>query len=103
MQPGGSYWLWGNGFGPKTQPSPDGVAANGPIDFPGGPASCQFTVGGQPAAVQYCGAALAEIIDQLNFVYPAGVAGGLPFVDATLTIGGTTGHFRVPAPHTGQG
>jgi uncharacterized protein (TIGR03437 family) len=103
VHPGGSYWLWGNGFGPKTKPSQDGVGASGPIDVPGGPASCQLTIGGQPAAVQYCGAAPAEIIDQLNFVYPTGVAGGSPFVDATLTIGDTTGHFHVPAPNTGQG
>jgi len=102
-RPGGSYWLWGNGFGLKTLPSLDGVGASGASEVPGSPASCQLTIGGQPAAVQYCGAAPAEIIDQLNFVYPGGVASGSPFVDATLTINGVTGHFRVPAPTTGQG
>jgi uncharacterized protein (TIGR03437 family) len=85
VQQGSIYWLWGNGFGPVADA-----------------ASCVLSIGGQSAAVQYCGAAPGEIIDQLNFVYPAGVTGGAPYVDATLTIDGTTGHFRVPAPGTGQ-
>lgn len=100
VQPGGSYVLWGNGFGAKNGPSHDGVPADAsgglaPLQVPGG---CQLAIGGQQATVQYCGAAPAEVIDQLNFVYPAGVTASTPYVDAALTIGGTTGHFRVPAP-----
>ena len=102
VQPGAIYQLWGNGFGPKNGPSQDGAPAlfQGsltPLEVPGGPAACQLTIAGQPAVAQYCGAAPGEIIDQLNFVYPSGVAAS-PFVDATLTIGDSTGHFRVPAP-----
>jgi beta-glucosidase len=64
----------------------------------GGYASCQLSIGGQPAAVLYCGAAPGEIIDQINFTYPAGVPSTSPYVGATLTINGATIHFRVPAP-----
>jgi len=105
VQAGGTYQLWANGLGPKNGPSQDGVGAvyNGsltPLEVPGSPASCQLTIGGQAAAVQYCGAAPAEIIDQINFVYPSGVTATASYVDATLTIGGATGRFRVPAPAT---
>jgi len=77
IQSGNSYQLWANGLGPKNAPLQDGVPAvyNGsltPLEVPGSPASCQLTIGGQAATVQYCGAAPGEIIDQLNFVYPAG-------------------------------
>lgn len=103
VQPGLSYQLWGNGFGPKNGPSQDGVPATfagslTPLEVPGNPASCQLTIGGQPAIVQYCGAAPGEIIDQLNFVYPSGVVSSTTYVDAALTINGVTGRFRVPAP-----
>jgi hypothetical protein len=75
-----------------------------PLAVPGSPASCQLTVGGQAARVDYCGAAPGEIIDQLNFAYPFGVPAGSPYVDATLTItgvngvSGATGSFRLPVP-----
>ena len=101
VRAGSTYQLWANGLGPKTSPLQNGVPA--PLlalQVPGGPASCQLTIGGQPAAVLYCGAAPGEIIDQVNFTYPAGVAAGLPYVSAALTINGATGHFRVPAPPT---
>lgn len=103
--PGGVYQLWANGFGPKNGPLQDGAPAvyNGsltPLEVPGSPASCQLVIGGQAAIVNYCGAAPGEIIDQLNFTYPSGVTPGLPYVDATLTINGVTGHFRVPSPQT---
>jgi uncharacterized protein (TIGR03437 family) len=78
-----------------------GAVYNGsvtPLEVPGSPASCQLTIGGQAATVQYCGAAPGEIIDQINFVYPAGVTSTTPYVEATLTINGVTGIFRVPAP-----
>lgn len=105
VQAGGTYQLWANGLGPKNAPLADGAAAmyNGslaPLEVPGSPAACQLTIGGQPATVTYCGAAPGEIIDQVNFVYPAGVSTTAPYVDATLTIGGATGRFRVPPPAT---
>jgi uncharacterized protein (TIGR03437 family) len=100
VQAGAVYQLWGNGFGPKNGPSQDGVppvfaGSLTPLEVPGG---CQLTIGGQTAEVEYCGAAPGEIIDQLNFVYPTGVAAGAPYVDAALTIAGVTGRFRVPSP-----
>jgi uncharacterized protein (TIGR03437 family) len=108
VQAGTAYQLWGNGFGAKNAAQQDGVPAayNGsltPLAVPGGPASCQLTIGGQAARVDYCGAAPGEIIEQLNFTYPVGVAAvgvptDSPYVDATLTIDGVTGRFRLPAP-----
>jgi len=99
VKAGSTYQLWANGLGPKMSPLQDGVPAP-PVALPvsGGTASCQFTIGGQPAPVLYCGAAPTEIIDQVNFTYPAGVATTSPYVGATLTINGATSHFRVPAP-----
>jgi uncharacterized protein (TIGR03437 family) len=103
VQPGGVYQLWANGFGPKNGPSQDGTPAvyNGaldPLEVPGSPESCQLTIDGHIANVQYCGAAPGEIIDQLNFIYPAGVDSTVGYVDASLTIAGVTGRFRMPAP-----
>ena len=103
VQAGGNYQLWANALGPKNAPLQDGMGAvySGsltPLEVPGGPTSCQLTIGGQAASVQYCGAAPGEIIDQINFVYPSGVTSTTPYVEATLTIGGVTGNFRVPAP-----
>jgi uncharacterized protein (TIGR03437 family) len=103
VQAGTEYVLWGNGFGPKNSPLQDGAPAvyNGsltPLEVPGGPASCQLTIGGQTARVDYCGAAPSLIIEQLNFNYPSGVSTVSPFVDATLAINGVTGRFRLPAP-----
>jgi len=104
-----AWWILpalGNGFGPKNTSSQDGVPATftGSLTalevMPGSPATCQLTVGGQPAVAQYCGAAPGEIIDQLNFVYPSGLTSSAPYLDATLTISGVTGKFRVPAPAT---
>ena len=65
-----------------------------PLEVPGG---CQLNIAGQTARVDYCGAAPGLIIDQLNFAYPAGVVSTSPFVEATLTVNGVTGRFRVPA------
>jgi uncharacterized protein (TIGR03437 family) len=103
-QAGGVYQLWANGLGPKNTPEQDGVpvvftgGSLDPLQVAGGPTSCQLTVGGEPATVLYCGAAPGEIIDQLNFTYPAGVPTSLPYAEAVLTVNGATGRFRVPAP-----
>jgi len=102
-QSGGVYQLWANALGPKGAAERDGVPVQytgslTPIEVAGGSASCQLTIGGQAAVVDYCGAAPGLIIDQVNFSYPGGVTSGTPYVDATLTVNGATGHFRVPAP-----
>ena len=103
-QTGTVYQLWANGLGPKNAPEQDGVPVvfNGgsldPLQVVGGPTNCVLTIGGEPATVDYCGAAPFEIIDQLNFTYPGGVSSSTPYVDAVLTINGATGRFRVPAP-----
>jgi len=102
VQSGGAYQLWGNGFGPKNGGSQDGAPAVytgtlSPLEVSGGASACQLMIAGRPTIVQYCGAAPGEIIDQLNFVYPSGVP-ATAYVDASLTISGVTGWFRVPAP-----
>jgi uncharacterized protein (TIGR03437 family) len=102
-QAGTVYQLWANGLGPKNAPEKDGVpmvysGSLTPLEVPGGAAACQLTIGGQPAIVDYCGAAPGEIIDQVNFTYPSGVGSGTPYADATLMVSGVTGRFRVPAP-----
>jgi uncharacterized protein (TIGR03437 family) len=101
--PGNEYQLWANGLGPKNGASQDGAPAVyndslTPLQVPGSPDSCQLTVGGQPARVDYCGAAPGLIIDQINFAYPSGVGSVTPYVDASLTINAVTGRFRLPAP-----
>lgn len=103
VQEGVQYVSWGNGFGPKNSPQQDGVPATysgsvAALQVPGGPASCLLIIGGQPARVDYCGVAPSNIIDQLNFAYPDGVVTDSPYADASLTINGVTGRFRVPAP-----
>jgi uncharacterized protein (TIGR03437 family) len=99
VKAGSIYQLWVNGLGPKTAALQDGVPA--PLEalqVPGGPDSCQLTIGGQPAKVWYCGVAPGEIIDQVNFTYPAGVSTSAAYTNATMTVNGVTIHFRVPAP-----
>ena len=96
--------IWGNGFGPKNgaqqdgAPAPTAPASLFPLEVPGEPASCDLTIAGVSALVTYCGAAPGEIIDQLNFEYPAGISASSAFVGATLTINGIAGTFNVPAP-----
>jgi uncharacterized protein (TIGR03437 family) len=102
-QPGEAYQLWGNGFGPKNTTLQTGSSATltgslESLEVLGGSATCKLTVGGLAAVVQYCGAAPGEIIDQLNFIYPAGVVSNAAYVDAILTINGSSGRFRLPAP-----
>jgi uncharacterized protein (TIGR03437 family) len=102
-QAGSVYQLWANALGPKGALQQDGVPVQyagslAALEVAGGSASCQLTIGGHAAVVNYCGAAPSEIIDQVNFTYPAGVTSSTSYVDAALTVGGVTGHFRVPAP-----
>ncbi len=92
---GATYQLWANGLGPVSQALEDGVPA--PLAALPTQAGCQLTIGGQPATVLYCGAAPGEIIDQINFTYPSGVTPGA-FTTASLSVGGATGYFRLPAP-----
>ena len=94
--------FYGNGFGAKNGTSLDGTPSNpaslSAIEVPGEPSSCQLSIGGQTAQVTYCGAAPYEVIDQLNFVYPSGIAvNGTPPL-ASLTINNQAGWFNVPAP-----
>jgi beta-glucosidase len=100
---GTQYQLWANGLGPKNSPESDGVpviftGSLTPLEVPGSPASCLLTIDDKTAVVDYCGAAPGLIIDQVNFTYPSGISTTAPYVDATLTIDGVTGRFRVPAP-----
>ena len=100
---GGVYQLWVNGLGPKNSAQQDGVpvvysGSLTALEVSGGTTNCQVTIGTLPAVVNYCGAAPGEIIDQVNFTYPAGVVSANGYVNATLTINGVTGRFRVPAP-----
>src|SRR5579884_1821791 len=90
--------IWGNGFGPKNGASQDGApppSASTLIALKT-QSACTMTIGGLAAKVDYCGAAPGLIIDQLNFEYPSGLPAGKPFYDATVTINGVTGHFRIP-------
>ena len=99
VQAGSTYQLWATGLGPKTSALTDGTPApDSELQVPGGPGACQLTIDGQPATVVYCGAAPEEIIDQVNFIYPAGVSAGSPYVTAVFTLNGASIHFRVPAP-----
>src|SRR5581483_2606209 len=97
----GTCAMWGNGFGPKNTPSQDGVGA--PLNF----ASlqdietrnpCTLSIAGLDANVIYCGDAPGIIIDQIVFTFPTGLPANQPWYDAALTIGGVTGHFRIPPP-----
>jgi glucosylceramidase len=101
VQAGGEYQLWANGLGPKNLPEQDGVGDGATslndLSVVGGTASCQLTIGGIAATVDYCGAAPGFIIDQLNFTYPPGIPSGAP-VEATLTIADATGRFLLPGP-----
>lgn len=96
-QSGNSYQLWANGLGPKSVPQQDGVSPSAALQVAGGNSACALTVGGIQAVVTYCGAAPGLVIDQVNFVYPSGVSTAEPYVDATLTVNGVTGRFRLPA------
>jgi beta-glucosidase len=109
VQAGNVYTLWANGLGPKNLAEQDGVGDGATtindLSVLGGTGNCQLTIGGIAAVVNYCGAAPLEIIDQLDFTYPAGVPSGAPVL-AILTITNptgrvltqSTGRFWLPAP-----
>jgi uncharacterized protein (TIGR03437 family) len=90
---GGACTLWGNGFGPKNTPQTDGALTTQATTV----AACTLTIGGVGAIVDYCGTAPGQIIDQLNFHYPKGIAASGATVKATLQIGTATGTFTLPA------
>ncbi len=96
-QPGAYCTLWGNGFGPTNPPLTDGTPAPvSPLPWTVNP--CALTLGGMSARVTYCGAAPGEVIYQLNFVYPSGVAAnaaGGDFASGTITINGNTGNLTI--------
>jgi uncharacterized protein (TIGR03437 family) len=96
-QPGAVCTLWGNGFGPTKPALTDGTPAPAsPLPWTGN--TCTLTIGGVNALVDYCGAAPGEIIYQLNFVYPSGVAANGATAGGTIVINGNTGNIVVPAP-----
>jgi uncharacterized protein (TIGR03437 family) len=101
VQAGGEYQLWANGLGPKNVAEQDGVGDGAltldALSVIGGMSSCQLTIGGIAATLEYCGAAPGEIIDQVNFTYPAGIPPGAP-VAAVLTVNGASGTFLLPPP-----
>jgi uncharacterized protein (TIGR03437 family) len=84
--------LYGNGFGPANAAVADGEPNPGASQTA---SPCSLSIAGAPVTVEYCGTAPGEIIDQLNFQYPAGfTATGAPMI-ATLTINGVTGTFQI--------
>ena len=100
VEAGKVYTLWANGLGPKNVVEQDGVPSPmSVVPVVDGTSGCQLTIGGIAAQVDYCGAAPGEIIDQVNFTYPAGVPPGAP-VAAMLTVDGASGTFLLPAPPT---
>lgn len=96
-QPGAVCTLWGNGFGPTNPPLADGTPAPmSPLPWTVNP--CALTIGGVTAKVTYCGAAPGEVIYQLNFVYPSGVAANpdnSSTATGTITINGNTGNLTI--------
>ena len=96
LQAGAVCTLWGNGFGEKEKSLQDGAPAPPAAVKVAG--QCTLTIEGAAAAVQYCGAAPGLVIDQLNFVYPPGVASDFGEAQAILTIGSVAARLVIPAP-----
>jgi len=94
--------LWGNGFGPTKPPLTDGTPAAA-LPLPWTVNTCSLTIGGVPANVTYCGAAPAEVIYQMNFVYPSGVPVEICAVAATITINGNSGDILMWPPQACEG
>jgi uncharacterized protein (TIGR03437 family) len=95
-KPDANCTLWGNGFGPTNPALTDGTPAPA-SPLPWTANTCTLTIGSVNAQVTYCGAAPGEIIYQLNFVYPSGVAANGATATGTITINGNTGNIVVPA------
>ena len=96
-QPGTYCTLWGNGFGPTNPPLTDGTPAPA-SPLPWTVNKCALTIGGVTANVTYCGAAPGEVIYQLNFEYPSGVAADpakSAIAKGTITINGNTGSLTI--------
>jgi uncharacterized protein (TIGR03437 family) len=84
--------LWGNGFGATNPPLTDGTLAPA-SPLPWTVNTCSLTIGGVTAQVTYCGGAPGEVIYQLNFKYPPGVAASTSnsaIATGTITINGNT-------------
>ena len=98
-QPGEYCTLWGNGFGPTNPPLADGTPAPAmPPPLLWTTNTCVLTIGGVSISPQYCGAAPGEVIYQLNFQYPAGIAAdpdNSAVATGTLTINGNTGSVMI--------
>jgi uncharacterized protein (TIGR03437 family) len=94
-QPGAYCTLWGNGFGATNPPLADGTPASASPTLPWTVNPCVLTIGGVAAQVTYCGGAPGEIIYQLNFVYPAGVATVDGTTTGTIAINGNTANIML--------
>jgi uncharacterized protein (TIGR03437 family) len=96
-QPGTYCTLWGNGFGPTNPPLTDGaLASSSPLPWTVN--ACALTLGGVAIQPQYCGAAPGEVIYQLNFQYPSGIATDPTnsfIATGTITINGNTGNLTI--------
>jgi uncharacterized protein (TIGR03437 family) len=102
QQPGVYCTFWGNGFGPTKPPLTDGVPAPAsPPPLLWTANTCSLTIGGVTAQVTYCGAVPGEIIYQLNFVYPSGIASVDGKAAGTITVNGNTGNFTLVVGPTG--
>jgi uncharacterized protein (TIGR03437 family) len=96
-QPGEYCTLWGNGFGPTNPALADGTPAS-LTTLAWTTNTCTLTIGGVDIQPQYCGAAPGEVIYQLNFQYPSGIAastGNSAVATGTLTINGVTGNLII--------
>jgi uncharacterized protein (TIGR03437 family) len=96
-QPGAYCTLWGNGFGPTNPPLSDGTPAPA-SPLPWTVNKCALTIGGVTANVTYCGAAPGEVIYQLNFEYPSGVAASASnsaVATGTIAVNGNTGSLTI--------
>jgi uncharacterized protein (TIGR03437 family) len=93
-QPGSNCTLWGNGFGPTNPPLIDGTLAPA-SPLPWTVNTCALSIGGITADVTYCGAAPGEVIYQLNFVYPPGIASTGGMAAGKIAINGDSGSFML--------
>jgi uncharacterized protein (TIGR03437 family) len=85
--------LYGTGEGQTTPPGVDGRLATDILPIPQG--ACSVMIGGQTAAVKYCGAApdYTSGLVQINAVVPSNIATGN--VPVTFAIGGVASNANV--------